>query len=307
MQRTPKHDKLFFLSLLPFASILIAIFMFLFYFLYEKSIPILSSEGMKFLIGSVWNPEMNEYQIFPMLLGTLETAAIALLISIPLSLAAVAFLNEYVPSGRVAKWITLIFELFAGMPSIIFGIWGAQYLAGALKDSLMVPLHNYFGFIPLFSCSPMSGFTLFTASILLSLMITPYMFSMLNSSYNSIPSHIREAAYSIGLRKYQVFRILLSYMKPGTYASLLLGFGKAAGETVAVSLVIGNINVASYCLFSPGMTISSLIASQFPESYLYPNMLSALYAGGLILLIIGMVFNYLGFVQTKKFRARLNL
>lgn len=306
-RRESKHDKTFFLVLAPFASVIFSIFVLLIYILTKSSLPAIKSEGFKLFTGTTWDPQSGIYQILPMFIGTLETSILSLLFAFPLGIAGILFINEYISSPKISKVITTVFEVFAGFPSILFGIWGAQYLSNVLLEKIMLPIYDYLGFLPFFSCPPLSGFTMFTASILLSIMILPYVFSMLNSAYTSIPQHIKDAAYSIGMRKYQVFRLMLSYIKPGAYASILLGFGKSVGETVAVSLVIGNINNISYCLFSPGMTISSLIASQFPESYLYPGMISALFAGGLLIFSIGMVANYFGYLQTKRFRRMLKL
>lgn len=184
-------------------------------------------------------------------------------------------------------------------------MWGAFILAPLLRDYVMVPLNNYLWFIPIFSCKPTTPSTMFTAGVVLAIMVTPFITSVIREAYESIPLSYREAALGIGATKYEYVKIMLSMIKPAILAAVLLGFGRAAGETVAVSMTMGNSFSLSTCLFEPGYTISSLIANQFGNAGFYHYMTYALFGAGLILLIIGLTLNSIGLYVLMRWRKSL--
>jgi len=164
----------------------------------------------------------------------------------------------------------------------------------------MKPLYEHFSFIPLFSFEPL-GYSYLSAGVLLGIMVTPFASSIIREAYRMIPYTYREAAYAIGATRYEATKILLGYIKPAIVAGTLLAFGRAIGETVAVSLVVGNIFNIHPSLFAPGYTISSLIANQFGEAFIYEYMVSALFAAGLSLFFIGLAINILGIIILRRY------
>lgn len=302
----PRYDKGFFLSLLPFASIVFVIFMALAYVVVSVSYPSISRFGIGLFTQNLWRPsevsaELASYGLLAPLYGTLVTSLIASAIALPLSLSTV-YLIEELAHLRVRELFSTLIDLMAGLPTILYGLWGVEVMIPFLRDEIMIPLHSHLPWIPLFSCEPLSGASLLSAGVILAIMVIPFMHSLIQDAYRSIPAIYREAILSLGANRYEYFRMMISLIRPAVIASLLLGLGRASSETVAVTLVIGNSFNVSPCLFSPGYTIASLIANQFSESNFYPYMQSALYAGGLVLLIIGIIFSVLGLLMMRKAR-----
>ncbi len=306
---TSRSDKLFFYALIPFAFIIIAVFVLLFKVLIENSLPIFVREGISFITSNTWrpsenNPEAEYYGILSPIIGTLYTSIVALILATPASIALTIFINEFLPY-RFRSLVVNLVEVMAGLPTILYGLWGAFILAPMLRDYVMSPLSNYLWFIPIFSCKPTTPSTIFTASIVLAIMVVPFITSIVREAYESIPLSYREAILGIGATKYEYTKIMLSMIKPAILAAILLGFGRVAGETVAVSLTIGNSFSVSACLFEPGYTISSLIANQFGNAGFYYYMTYALYGAGLILLIIGLLLNSAGLYVLMRWRKSL--
>ncbi|MEM1520866.1 MAG: phosphate ABC transporter permease subunit PstC [Candidatus Korarchaeum sp.] len=302
----PKYDRGFFLLLLPFASIVFVVFIALTYVVLSVSYPSISKFGTKLFTENVWRPseageEFVRYGLLAPLYGTLVTSFIAATIALPLSLSTV-YLVEELARSKLREVLSTTIDLMAGLPTVLYGLWGVEVMIPFIRDSLMTPLHSYLPWIPLFSCEPLSGASFLSAGILLAIMIIPFMHSLVQDAYRSIPRTYREAALSLGANRYEYFRIMLSMIKPAVIASLLLGLGRASSETVAVALVVGNSFNLSPCLFSPGYTIPSLIANQFSESNFYPYMQSALYAGGLVLLLLGVASSITGLIMMRKVR-----
>jgi phosphate transport system permease protein len=189
----------------------------------------------------------------------------------------------------------------AGLPTIVYGIWGLTVLAPLLKGAYE-GLHAILGWTPIFACEPAGGLSIATAGILLAVMVTPYMFAIVKETYRLIPMKYREAAWALGATRLEYTAIMVSMIKPAIVAAALLGFGRAASETVAVALVVGNSVAMPTCVIGPGITVSALIANQFPEANLYPLMQSALYTGGLVLLALGLASNALGLYLLSRVR-----
>jgi len=290
-----RHEKVFYLSLLPIASISVFFILLTISILSYQSFPAIKEYGLSLFLGKDWVPsetsaKMASYGLLPAIIGTLLTSIMAVLISTPLSLSLVVFSEEVLPRFMREK-ITVLVDLMAGIPTIIYGIWGLGVLAPFLKEYLYGFLNNFFGWIPLFSCKPITSYNVMSASIVLSIMILPFIYAIIRESYRQIPFSIKEAVHSLGATTLERTRVLFPLIKTSIIASVLLGFGRSAGETVAVSLVIGNVNNVPSCVFQPGYTISSLIANQFSEAGLFVLMENALFTGGLVLVIIGLIAN----------------
>ncbi len=305
MPGIPREDRLYYYSLVPFAYIILGALALLLAAIIWKSTPALEEYGISLYVTNKWKPledRPGEYGLLAAIYGTLASTVIAVALALPLSLSLVVAVEELVP-GRIREALVFMSDVAAGLPTVVFGLWGIDVLVPFLRDHVMSPLHERLGFIPLFSCRPLSGASLLAAGILLAFMITPFMFALVREAYRMIPAHLREAAVSVSAAWYQYVKLMLGMIKPAIVAALLLGFGRAAGETVAVSLVVGNSFSLTACLFAPAYTISALIANQFGNAAYYPLMPEVLFAGGLLLLLIGLALNWVGVSMMDRVRS----
>ncbi|RKX39474.1 MAG: phosphate ABC transporter permease subunit PstC, partial [Thermotogae bacterium] len=238
--------------------------------------------------------------------GTVYSSIIGVLIALPISVAYSIFVIDYAPK-KLKNIFIIISDMMAGLPTIIYGIWGAFILVPFLQKYIMIPLYKNLSFIPIFSYPPTTGYSYFSAGVLLGIMITPFASAIIREAYQMVPFTYREAAISLGLTRYEATKILLGYIKPAIVSGMILAFGRAVGETVAVSLVIGNSFNMSVSLFAPGYTISSLIANQFGNAYIYRHMLPVLYAGGLALFIIGLIVNLIGIYLLMRWQKNVRI
>lgn len=265
------------------------------YTLFTGSLPVLERFGLYFLIGTQWNPVVGReiFGALPYVLGTLVTSAIALLIGVPLSLGIAIFLAEMAPRA-IKVPISYLVELLAAVPSVIYGLWGLFVLRFFIVDYIEVPLSTYFGWLPFFSGTPF-GLDVLSAGIILAIMIVPTVSSVSREVIQAVPNSIREGAYSIGATKWEVIRNwVLSYGRSGLFGAVILGLGRAVGETMAVTMVIGNtIGPAAIptSLFKGSQTMSSLIANGFLEATPASLELPAYIGVGLILLLLGLSIN----------------
>ena len=259
--------------------------------------------GLSFLTGKNWNPVegRESFGVLPYVMGTLVTSAIALLIGVPLSLGVAIFLVEMSPRG-VRVPLSYLVELLAAVPSVIYGLWGLFVLRFWTQSYIETPINNYLGWIPIFSGTPF-GLDIFTAGIILAIMIIPTVASVSREVISSVPNSIREGAYSIGATKWEVIRHwILSYGRSGIFGAVILGLGRAVGETMAVTMVIGNAigpNAMPISLFRPGQTLPSLIANGFIESPT-PLETSAYVGAGLILLLMSIIINIIAHIMVTK-------
>jgi phosphate transport system permease protein len=271
------------------------------YILISGSTTAIGTFGFDFFAGTSWNHVTQTFGVLPYILGTLITAGIALLIGVPLSLGIAIFLVEMSPRAVKVPFSYLV-ELLAAVPSVIYGLWGLFVLRFWVLDFIEKPLHAYLGWIPIFSGAPF-GLDFFTAGIILSIMIIPTVASVTREVITAVPSSIREAAYSIGATKWEVIRHwVLSYGRSGIFGAVILGLGRAVGETMAVTMVIGNSigpNAMPKSLFQAGQTLPSLIANGFFDAQ--TQLESAAYIGaGLVLLIISLIINILAQVMVTR-------
>ena len=244
--------------------------------------------GFGFLTGTAWNPVRDTFGALPFIYGTIVSSLIALLISVPVSLGVAIFLVEQAPHN-LARPITFLVELLAAIPSVVYGLWGIFVLAPTLRERIEPLLARYFGWT-LFFRGPITGIGLLTGGVILAIMVTPIISSVVRDVLAAVPSSQREAALALGATRWEMTRVVLANAAPGIAGAVILGLGRALGETMAVTMVIGNRPQISASLFESSYTIASVIANEFTEATadLY---LSSLVELGLILFLVTFVVN----------------
>lgn len=250
--------------------------------------------GFAFLVGTKWDPVHEIFGALPFIYGTLVTSAIALLIGLPVSLGIAIFISERLKAHRGTSYaLGTLVDLLAAVPSVIYGLWGLLILAPVLRDYVEKPLHKYLGFIPLFSGTPF-GLNFFIAGIILAIMVIPTMCAVSRDVLNAVPNSQREAMYSLGATDWEVTqKSVLPYARSGIFGGFILGLGRAIGETMAVTMVIGNIPAITTNLFSGGYTLASLIANEFGGTSIGTLYQSAIIEIALILFFLALVINVL--------------
>lgn len=247
-----------------------------------QSVPSIKALGISYLWGKTWDPVRNIFGAYPFLLGTLLTSFLALFISIPFSFAVAIFLGEYFPKGGFSNFLKNTVELIAAIPSVIYGFWGLAVLVPLVRA-----LELKIGVTPY-------GIGIFASSLILAIMIIPYAASLGREMIRMVPSQLKEGAYALGATRWEVIRsVILPYTKSGLFAGILLSLGRALGETMAVTMVIGNTSLIPHSIFDPGNTMASVIANEFTEaaSTVY---LSSLIELGLVLFLVTVVINMIG-------------
>ena len=256
--------------------------------LIDGSMLALRTFGFNFLIEDRWNPVTEKFGALAPIYGTLVTAILAMLIAVPIGLLVAVFLTELCPMW-LRRPIGIAIELLAGIPSIIYGIWGLFVFAPFLQQTLQPFLIDLFGPIPVLSdifAGPPYGIGVLTAALILSIMVLPFITSISREVFESVPPVLKEAAYGIGCSTWEVVRyVVLPFTRVGVIGGIMLGLGRALGETMAVTFVIGNAHHVSTSILAPGTTISATIANEFTEAVgdIYTSSLIAL---GLILFFI---------------------
>lgn len=244
--------------------------------------------GVRFLGGGVWDPGHDIYGALPFIFGTLATSAIALLIGVPVSLGIAIFASELAPL-YIRTPLTYLVELLAAIPSVVFGLWGIYILVPLMANTVEPWLRSNLGFLPLFQGATY-GYGLLTAGIILSIMIIPTISALTRDSFLAVPHSQREAALSLGATKWESTRLaVLKYARSGFFGAVMLGFARAFGETMAVTMVIGNSNSIPTSLFAPAQTLASLIANNALEAL--GLQLSAVLEVALVLLLLDLVIN----------------
>ncbi|MEI6056759.1 MAG: phosphate ABC transporter permease subunit PstC [Lentisphaerota bacterium] len=267
---------------------LLALIVLMFLTLIVMSWPAIQKFGFSFIYSTEWNPVTEMFGALPIILGTLITSFIAILIAVPISFCIAIFLTQIIPA-KISIVLAQVIELMAAIPSIIYGMWGLFVFAPFLSEYIQPYLINAFANIPVLNFifgGYSIGIGVFTAGIILSFMIIPLISSVVRDVVNAVPSVMKEAAYSTGATRFEfVFKILLPYCKHGIFGALILGLGRALGETMAVTFIIGNSHQLFEGLFMPGTTISATIANEFAEAMgkIYPAALIEL---SLILFVI---------------------
>jgi phosphate transport system permease protein len=283
-----------------------------FYALSQGSLPILYKEGLHFIIGTDWNPVegRESFGALPYIIGTLISSAIAMAIAVPISIGIAIFVNEMVP-GKIGTVLSFVVELLAAVPSIVYGLWALFVFRFYVRDYLEVPLHNTFGQnISVFAKTPF-GLDIFTAGIVLAIMIIPIISAVSREVIKAVPNSQKEAAYALGATRWEMVKMaILPYGKSGLLGASFLGLGRAIGETILVTMIIGNaVGLAAIptSLFSSSQTLSSIIANEFNEAS-GDFQLSALIGLGLVLLVMTLFINIIAiFIVSKVTKSSSNL
>ncbi len=253
--------------------------------------------GFHFLATSTWDPVAEQFGALPFIYGTAVSSLIALIIAVPLSIATAVYLTELAPLWIRQPIVSLI-EMLAAIPSVILGLWGIFVMIPWLRDHPFPFLKKIFGWTPFFS-GPIYGVSMLAGGIIIAVMILPIITSVSREILRSVPNLQREAAYALGATRWEVTRIaVLSYAKKGLFAAVILGLGRALGETMAVTMVIGNTPQIRASLFAPGYTLASVIANEFTEATT-DVYLQALFEIGLVLFGITILANLLAQLLLK--------
>ncbi|HEV8472598.1 MAG TPA: phosphate ABC transporter permease subunit PstC [Methylomirabilota bacterium] len=255
------------------------------------SLPAFRAFGWRFLVTSTWDPVAEQFGVVPFVYGTLLSSLLALLIAVPLGIGAAIYLAELAPDWIRAP-IAFLVELVAAVPSVIYGLWGIFVLAPLLRVWVQPFLGTTLGFLPLFQ-GPPYGVGMLAAGIVLAIMVVPFITAVSREVLLAVPNTQREAALALGATRWETTRMaVLRYGRSGLVGAVLLGLGRALGETMAVTMVIGNRPEVALSLFAPGYTMASVIANEFTEatSDLY---LSALVEIGLLLFVLTVIVNAL--------------
>ena len=253
--------------------------------------------GFHFLTTSTWDPVAEQFGALPFIYGTVVSSLIALIIAVPLSIATALFLTELAPLWIRQPIISLI-EMLAAIPSVILGLWGIFVMIPWLRDHPFPVLKRLFGWTPLFD-GPIYGTSMLAGGIIIAIMILPIITSVSREILRSVPNLQREAAYALGATRWEVTRIaVLSYARKGLFGAVILGLGRALGETMAVTMVIGNTPQIRASLFAPGYTLASVIANEFTEATT-DVYLQALFEIGLVLFGITILANLLAQVLLR--------
>jgi phosphate transport system permease protein len=247
-----------------------------------ESMPSIKLLGLGYLWGKVWDPVQNIYGAYPFLVGTLLTSFIALIISIPFSYAIAIYLGEYNPKGWLSDILKNAIELIAAVPSIIYGFWGLFVLVPVIRAfEIKIGVAPY-------------GIGILSASLILAIMIIPYGASLGITLIRMVPSPLKEGAYALGATRFEVIRrVIMPYTRSGLFAGVLLSLGRALGETMAVTMLIGNTSAIPKSIFAPGNTMASVIANEFTEAD-HTEYLAALIELGLVLFIVTVIINLIG-------------
>jgi len=246
--------------------------------------------GVGFLTGTRWDSVADIYGAAPFVYGTLVTSAFALLLGVPISLGVAIFLSELAPA-KLRVPLTYVVELLAAVPSVVYGFWGLKVLAPVMASSIEPAVQGLLGFLPLFQGTP-TGSDKFSASVILAVMIIPTISAVSREALRAVPQSQREAALALGATRWESTRVaVVRYARAGIFGAIILGLGRAVGETMAVTMMIGNKNSISVSLFDQGQTIASLIANSFGEAQIGYIQSSALMELGLVLMLMSLVIN----------------
>jgi len=284
-------DAIFKLMILLMAASVFAIVAFVFWELIDKSRLSLHQFGLRFFVGREWDPVNDQFGALPFIFGTLVSSFLALLLAVPLSVGVAVYVTEMCPM-RLRAIISFLVELLAAIPSVIYGLWAIFVLAPLLRDYVQPFLARTLGWTGLFT-GPIYGIGMLAAGIILAIMIVPIIASITREVLTAVPQNQREAVLALGATRWEMIRMgVLRNARIGIVGGVILGLGRALGETMAVTMVIGNRPEISKSLFAPGYTMASVLANEFTEATgdLY---LSALIEIGLALFIVTLIVNAL--------------
>lgn len=258
-----------------------------------QAAPAMQAHGLGFLTSAVWDPQRGEFGVLAEIWGTLYSSILALVIAGFFGIGVAIFLTQGFLDARLARIFRTVIEMLAAIPSVVYGLWGIYVVIPALRP-VAAWLHDVFGWFPPFSTS-LSGPGLAPAVIVLAIMVLPTVAAISQDAFSLIPYKTKEAAYGLGTTRWEaIMKVMLPTASSGIFASLVLGFGRALGETMALAMLIGNSNQISWSLFAPANTLASLLASQFPEAG--GIEVEALMYAAIVLLAITLLVNMIGTV-----------
>ena len=284
-------DRVYSWSIAGFASLVPLLLLTIFVAVGIAAWPALRSFGFSFVTSSDWDPVAKHFGAAPAIYGTIVSSLLALVIATPLALGVAVFLSEFAP-GLLRQPVAFTVDLLAAVPSVIYGVWGMYVLVPVLRTQVMPLLRDTFhlGVLPLFS-GVAYGPSMFAAGLILAIMCLPYIAAVTREVLAAVPRSQREAALALGATRWEVIRdAVIPYARSGIIGGIMLGLGRALGETMAVTMLIGNRHEISASLFAPGYTMASLIANEFSEAT-GDLHLSALMAVGFVLLLVTFIVN----------------
>jgi phosphate ABC transporter permease protein PstC len=293
-------DPVFRWTLTIIAGLLLVLIVFFFYFLIDKARPALSHAGVfGFTFGDTWDVSKATYGALPLLVGTLITSAIALLLGVPIAVAAALYVTELCPR-RLRPPLTILVDLLAAVPSVVYGLWGFFVLIPHLKGA-ETWFASTFSFIPFIGGGDVAGPNYFIAGLILAIMILPIVSAITREVMSTVPVEHKEAALALGATRWEMIRIaVLPYSRSGITGAAMLGLGRAIGETIAVTLVIGNSPLIGKHLFSQGYTLAAVIANEFGEAADDKLHAGALIAAGLVLFVLTLIINAIARTFVKR-------
>ncbi len=258
-------DRVFKAALTLAALAIPVLIAFLVWELYSGAHLAIQRYGFSFITGSTWDPVAEDFGAAPLIFGTLLSSLLALLIAVPLSLGVAIYLTEFAPRA-IRTPIAFVIELLAAIPSVVYGLWGIFVLIPLLRTSVFPFLRDTLGFLPFFK-GPIYGPSMLAASIILAIMIMPFIMSVAREVLTAVPGSQREAALALGATRWEaVVSAIVPYARSGIAGAVILGLGRALGETMAVTMLIGNRHEITASLFAPGYTMAAVIANEFAEA-----------------------------------------
>ncbi|GLS84078.1 phosphate ABC transporter permease subunit PstC [Paraferrimonas haliotis] len=299
-KREVRIDKAFRRVALSAACMVIALLAFILFEIFIEAAPSIQRHGFSFVTGTTWDSVKGEYGVLPEIWGTLYSSFLALLIGGAIGITIAIFLTQDFIGRRLSAIFRTIVELLAAIPSVVYGLWGIYVLIPMIRPAANW-LHENFGFIPIFG-SDLSGPGLAPAALVLAIMILPTVAALSIDAFSRVPYKVKEAAYGMGTTRWEaILKVMTPTASSGLLAALVLAFGRALGETMALAMLIGNSNQISLSLFAPANTLASLLASSFPEASQIE--VQALLYAALVLLLITFIVNIIGqTIQTMAMR-----
>jgi phosphate transport system permease protein len=289
LTRLREGDEIVRLITFLFAASVVLITLLLVFELWQGSVLARHKFGFAFFATRVWDPNSGEFGALPFIFGTLVTSALALLFAVPLGIGAAIFLAELAPA-RVSDTLEFFIDLLAAVPSVIYGLLGFLFVVPLMREFIQPRLKDSLGFLPFFK-GPSYGIGFLTAGLVLAIMVIPYIISVSREVLLSVPRDQREAALALGSTRWEsTWKVVVPFARAGIMGSIFLALARALGETMAVTMVIGNTPAISASLFSPGYSIAAVIANEFSEATgdLYPQALIEL---GLVLFLLTFILN----------------
>ncbi len=289
LRRESRADRVYRAAITVIAWLLPALLLVIAAELVTGAWPALRTFGARFVTRSVWDPVASEFGVLPLIAGTLYVSAVAMLIAVPLALGIAIFLTEFAPRSLRAPVATLV-ELLAAIPSVIYGLWGIFVLIPLLRDTIWPIVRPALQWLPFFQ-GAFYGPSVLAAGVILAIMVLPYVAAVSREVLLAVPAPQREAALALGATRWEaVWTVILPYGRAGIFGAVILGLGRALGETMAVTMLIGNRHEIGLSLVQPGYTIAAAIANEFAEAVTALH-LSALVLAGLVLFAITVVIN----------------